>query len=52
MQKINILKSSNLNVVVDGTKGIVTSQSITSGTPVSEGTVVTITVKENANGGQ
>ena len=49
---INILKSSNLNVVVDGTKGIVTSQSITSGTPVSEGTVVTITVKENANGGQ
>ena len=48
----SILKENNLNVMVDGEKGIVTSQSITPGTDVAEGTVVTIAIKENAKGGQ
>ena len=48
----SILKENNLNVMVDGEKGIVTSQSITPGTDVAEGTVITIAIKENAKGGQ
>lgn len=40
------LQNSNLNVIVEGTTGVVISQSITSGKEVEEGTIVTIVVKE------
>ena len=40
------LQNSNLNVIVEGTTGVVVSQSITSGKEVEEGTIVTIVVKE------
>ena len=47
----NELKALNLNVMKDGT-GIVTAQNLVAGTEVEEGTVITITAKENASGGQ
>ena len=50
-EAINELKSLNLNAITDGL-GTVIAQSITAGTEVEEGTVVTITAKENASGGQ
>lgn len=40
------LQNSNLNVIVEGTTGVVVSQSIISGKEVEEGTIVTIVVKE------
>ena len=49
---VSTLKSLNLNVIIDGNKGIVTSQSVSAGSEVEEGTVITISVKENASGGQ
>lgn len=45
-EAINSLKSKNLNVNVDGTKGVVVSQEPTYGTEVEEGTVINIVVKE------
>jgi stage V sporulation protein D (sporulation-specific penicillin-binding protein) len=46
------LKDLNLNVTINGTSGLVTSQSVTAGTEVAEGTVINITLKENTSGGQ
>jgi len=51
-EAVQELKKANLNVTVDGNKGIVASQSITAGTQALEGTVVRIVVKENTSGGQ
>ena len=48
---INELKGLNLNSISDGF-GIVISQSITAGTEVEQGTVVSITANNNASGGQ
>ena len=50
-QAVNELKSLNLNAITDGS-GTVIAQSITAGTAVEAGTVVTVTAKENASGGQ
>ena len=47
----NELKNLNLNFVVDGS-GSVILQSITAGTETQAGTVISITAKENASGGQ
>ena len=41
-----ILQNSNLNVIVEGTSGVVVSQSVSSGEEVEEGTIVTIVVKD------
>ena len=49
---ISDLRNMNLNYMVDGTSGTVTSQSIIAGTEVEAGSVITIYVKENATGGQ
>ena len=46
------LKALNLNVIVDGSAGKVISQSISAGTQVEEGSVVTIVVSKNSSGGQ
>ena len=48
---VNELKELGLNVMPDGT-GIVTAQNIIEGTEVEVGTVITVTAKENASGGQ
>lgn len=48
---VNELKALNLNVIKDGS-GTVTAQNLTAGTEVEIGTVVTVTAKENASGGQ
>lgn len=45
-EAINSLKSKNLNVNIDGSKGVVVSQEPTYETEVDEGTVVNIVVKE------
>lgn len=50
-EAIQTLKDNKLNVIVEGTKGIVVSQSITS-EEVAEGTIVTIVVKEELKEGQ
>ena len=47
----NLLLDKETTLVPDGI-GIVTAQSITPGTEVEEGTVVSLTAKENASGGQ
>ena len=49
-EAIEVLKSLNLNVITDG-NGTVISQSLNPGEEALEGTVVTITAKENADGG-
>jgi serine/threonine-protein kinase len=51
-EAVSELKAVNLNVVVDGTSGTVSSQSVTAGSEVEEGTVVTIVIRENNSGGQ
>ena len=51
-QATNILKSKNLNVSIDGTKGIVVTQEPTFETEVEEGTVINIVVKEELKDGQ
>jgi stage V sporulation protein D (sporulation-specific penicillin-binding protein) len=51
-EAVSELKALNLNVVVDGTSGTVSSQSVTAGSEVEEGTVVTIVIRENNSGGQ
>lgn len=48
---ISELRGLGLNVMIDGS-GTVTAQNITFGTEVQVGTVITITAKENASGGQ
>ena len=48
---VNELKQLNLNAIVDGS-GTVTAQSITAGTETQEGTVIMVTAKTNASGGQ
>ena len=48
---ISELKGLGLNVMIDGS-GTVTAQNITFGTEVQVGTVITVTAKENASGGQ
>lgn len=45
-EAINSLKSKNLNVNLDGTKGVVVSQDPTFETEVEEGSVVNLVVKE------
>ena len=50
-EALNELKSLNLNAIVDGS-GIVTAQSIVAGTETEEGTVIIVTAKTNASGGQ
>ena len=41
-----ILQNSNLNVIVEGTSGVVVSQSVSAGEEVEEGTIVTVVVKD------
>ena len=50
-EAISELRGVGLNVMIDGS-GTVTAQNITFGTEVQVGTVITITAKENASGGQ
>ncbi|MBR2289804.1 MAG: PASTA domain-containing protein [Clostridia bacterium] len=50
-EAVSELKLLNLNAITDGS-GTVTAQSITAGTEVEEGTVITVTAKTNASGGQ
>lgn len=45
-EAINSLKSKNLNVNIEGTKGVVLSQEPTFETEVEEGTIVNIVIKE------
>lgn len=45
-QAANSLKSKNLNITVEGTKGNVVSQEPAAGTSVEQGTVVKVVVKE------
>ncbi len=40
------LQDTNLNVIVEGTTGVVVSQSVMAGKEVEEGTIVTIVIKE------
>ena len=49
-QARNSLKSLNLNISIEGS-GKVISQDILSGTEVEEGTVVTVTLKDEMVGG-
>lgn len=51
-QATNVLRSKNLNVSIDGTKGIVVTQEPTFETEVEEGTVINIVVKEELKDGQ
>ncbi len=51
-QATNVLRSKNLNVSIDGTKGIVVTQEPTFETEVEEGTVIHIVVKEELKDGQ
>lgn len=46
------LKQQNLNVIVEGTRGVVVSQSISAGNMTEAGTVINIVVKEELSGGQ
>ena len=46
------LRAENLNVVVEGTRGIIVSQSISAGNQVEAGTVVNLVAKEELQGGQ
>lgn len=47
-----VLKERNLNISVDGTKGIVVSQVPTYDVEVNEGSVVNVVIKEELKGGQ
>ena len=40
------LQDTNLNVIVEGTTGVVVSQSVMAGKEVEEGSIVTIVIKE------
>lgn len=51
-EAVQILKDSNLNLIIDGTSGIVISQNIAAGKEVEEGTIVTIVIKQQLYGGQ
>lgn len=51
-EALTALNDANLNVIVDGTSGVVVSQSIVAGSEVEEGTIVNIVVKEELQGGQ
>lgn len=50
-EAVEELQELNLNIITDGS-GIVVAQSITAGTEIEIGTVVSITAKTNASGGQ
>ena len=52
LQATNALKSKNLNIQVDGTKGIVISQDPIFETEVEEGTVVNVVIKEELKDAQ
>ena len=52
VQATNVLKSKNLNINIDGTKGIVISQDPSFETEVEEGTVVNVVVKEELKDAQ
>ena len=51
-QAANSLRSQNLNISVDGTKGIVITQDPTFETEVEEGTVINVVIKEELKDGQ
>lgn len=51
-QATNALRSKNLNIKIDGTKGIVVSQDPTFETEVEEGTVVNVVIKEELKDAQ
>ena len=51
-QATNALRAKNLNIKIDGTKGIVSSQDPTYETEVEEGTIINVMVKEKLNGAQ
>ena len=46
------LKQENLNVIIEGTRGIIVSQSISAGNQVEAGTVINLVAKEELQGGQ
>ena len=46
------LKQEDLNVILEGTRGIIVSQSISAGTEVEAGTVINLVAKEELQGGQ
>lgn len=48
----NILKDKNLNIKVDGDKGIIVSQDPTFDVEVEEGTVINVVIKEQLKDGQ
>ena len=50
-QATSVLKATNLNINVDGTKGKVSLQDPTYDTQVEEGTVINVTIKEELTGG-
>lgn len=51
-QARNVLKAQNLNLVTDGTKGIVITQEPVLGSEVEEGTVINVVIKEELKDGQ
>ena len=51
-QATNELRSKNLNIKIDGEKGIVVSQDPTFETEVEEGTVINVVIKEQLKDGQ
>lgn len=51
-QATNALKAKNLNISIDGNKGIVVTQEPTFETEVEEGTVINVVVKEELKDGQ
>ena len=46
------LQKENLNVIIEGTRGIIVSQSIAAGDSVEAGTVINLVAKEELQGGQ
>ena len=48
----NILRAKNLNIRVEGTKGIVSSQEPTYETEVEEGTIIDVVIKEKLTDAQ
>lgn len=46
------LRAENLNVIIEGTRGIIVSQSVSAGSSVEAGTVITLVAKEELQGGQ
>ena len=51
-QATEALRAKNLNIKIDGTKGIVSSQEPTYETEVEEGTIINVVIKEKLNGAQ